>query len=183
MRQAATIAVAAAVLALAPPASADTVFTEQPGLTQAAAAIPGQMTETGAPGPARVFCWNAEAWNAGGWEGVVDGCYDGFSNLPARVCRPLLRSLSGWQPQLVDRRFALGYAAFVLAHEAAHAAGADHENRDGTPSADCVAASHIRAVLRRLGQSRRQARSIERVLIGSGLGYEPSETDGCWAPL
>jgi hypothetical protein len=82
-----------------------------------------------------------------------------------------------------ERRWRLGYAAFVLGHEAAHAAGADHSNTDGSASADCVAASHIRLILRRLGQTSWQARRVERELVGAGLGTEPVETERCWQPL
>lgn len=184
MRQAGLIAVAVATsLALSTPAAADPTLTEEPRLTHAGAAVPGQVTETGEQGPARVFCWNAEAWVSAGWEGARDGFYDGFINLSGGLCRRMTRALEGWQPQLSRRRWRLGYAAFVLGHEAAHAAGADHANTDGTPSADCVAASHIRTILRRLGQTGRQARLIERELIGSRLGYEPDETERCWQPL
>jgi hypothetical protein len=183
MRQTGLILVALAALALTPSAWADGTFTERPQLTWAASVIPGQMTEAGVSGPARVFCWNAEAWSAAGRQGLVDGFYDGFTDLPWYVCRPMLRAAGGWQPRLPDRRYRLGYAAFILGHEAAHAAGADHVNTDGTPSADCLAAGHIRAVLRRLGQTRRQARFIERELMGSGLGLEPEETESCWQPL
>jgi hypothetical protein len=177
------LAVIAVATALAPAAAAETTYTEQPALTHAASVVPGQVTETGEPGPARVFCWNAEAWSAAGWDGVADGVYDGFNELPSTLCRPMLRAVAGWQPRRPDRRWRLGYAAFILGHEAAHAAGADHSNTDGTPSADCVAASHIRLILRRLGQTRWQARRIERELIGTGLGAEPAETERCWQPL
>jgi hypothetical protein len=124
MRQAGLILAGLTALALTPSALADGTFTERPRLTYAAAAIPGQVTETGAPGPARVFCWNAEAWSAAGRQGLADGFYDGFNNLPWYVCRPMLRAVDGWQPRLPDRRYRLGYAAFILGHEAAHAAGA-----------------------------------------------------------
>lgn len=184
MRQAGLILVVIAAAAmLAPAATADTTFTEQPALTFAGGVIPGQVTETGVPGPARVYCWNPEAWSFGGWDGAADGFYDGFTDLPRYICRPLLRAVGGWQPRRPDRRWRLGYAAFVLGHEAAHAAGADHTNTDGTPSADCIAAGHIRLILRRLEQTRRQARLIEWELVGSGLGYEPDETERCWQPL
>ena len=183
MRHGATILIVLATLIVAPSAAADAIFTEQPSLTSAAGAVPGQLTETGAVGPARVFCWNAEAWLSAGWDGLTDGFYDGFNNLPRSICRPLLRSVAGWQPRLVDNRFLLGYAAFILGHEAAHAAGADHDNEDGTPSADCVAAANIRSILRRLGQTPRQARRIERELIDAGAGNEPTQTHTCWQRL
>jgi hypothetical protein len=183
MRQAATILIVFATLFVAPSAAADAIFTEQPSLTYAAEAVPGQLTETGAAGPARVFCWNAEAWRSAGWDGIADGFYDGFSNLRRSICRPLLRSMAGWEPKLIDKRFLLGYAAFILGHEAAHAAGADHDNEDGTPSADCIAAANIRSILRRLGQTARQARLIERELMDAGVGYEPAQTDICWQRL
>jgi hypothetical protein len=183
MRQAATILIVLATLIVAPSAAADAIFIEQPSLTHAAGAVPGQVTETGAAGPARVFCWNAEAWRSAGWDGLTDGFYDGFNNLPRSICRPLLRSVAGWQPKLIDNRFLLGYAAFILGHEAAHAAGADHDNEDGTPSADCISAGSIRSILRRLGQTLRQARLIERELMDAGVGYEPAQTDACWQLL
>jgi hypothetical protein len=53
MRQAATILIVFATLFVAPSAAADAIFTEQPSLTYAAEAVPGQLTETGAAGPAR----------------------------------------------------------------------------------------------------------------------------------
>jgi hypothetical protein len=50
MRHGATILIVLATLIVAPSAAADTIFTEQPSLTFAAGAVPGQLTETGAVG-------------------------------------------------------------------------------------------------------------------------------------
>lgn len=176
---------AAAAAALAAPAAANavTVYTHHPRLEPAARVIPGSDTYLANAAPLEVWCWNQEAWAAAPYADH-DGFYDGFANLKAwKLCRPLERAVAGWKPHLPDRRYHLGYAAFILAHEAAHSAGADHDNTDGTPSADCIAAANIRRVLRRLGQGRYQARAIERELIGSFLGYQPAETERCWQPL
>jgi hypothetical protein len=148
---------------------------ETPGFDNAS------FDDSNGDGRAEVWCWdNDEFWNT---FGSYYGFFDGYINVPNRVCRPLIRSLDGWTPITTRGRYRLGYMAFVLGHESAHAAGAGHDELN-CKSADGIAAANIRRILRRLGVSWRERRRIERALmLDTEMGVYPSRTARCWQAL